>query len=395
MDLNIVNKSNPPILILLVGIFTIIPNTTYGQYLRMAILLFAFIYMIIVKKQTKIDIYTFKLIGLMILSIFISMVSVYLIEHSINMQLVIHELTRLMMNSLILILFFRRKSIYKYVYIVCLINIGTIFFVQLLQSISPVSINQFIRTYYVNADSSAHHLNLALETRGLFRAGAFLINPNICACAVVLCCPHLFKGLKNNKYRLISVISLTIAFLSIILSGSRTGLLIFAIITMIYFFLGELQNKYKILILFIVLISLIFLLFFMNSGFSLSNYRSFDIVGALNQSLFEKIGIFINYFKSANPLYWLTGSLGGYSSNFQTDSEWGYIISYFGIVGLAWYLKLINGIKFSNNDDKVFYLQYQLELILMAFTETIFMCMPVAPLFMVLALSDSKEDDLI
>lgn len=144
-----------------------------------------------------------------------------------------------------------------------------------------------------------------------------------------------------------------VAFLSIVLTGSRMGLGAFLIILSWYFFFGpKSENRRNSSVTTPVLILILVVLMAANWGKVASfadGMRAFSFDEAYEGSGSMKLAGFAYYLSNTNPIYWLTGSLGSYSLNVQIDMELGYVFAWFGILGIIWYVKLLRVIYYNHN----------------------------------------------
>ena len=125
------------------------------------------------------------------------------------------------------------------------------------------------------------------------------------------------------------------------MSGSRTGFAVLAVISVIYLF-GKMKTNAKAKatsIIRIVLVTIAFLgvFIFLNQRYNLSDARMFNA----GDSLGYKFNVIKNFFSNASPTQILYG-MGAYdvsisNTSLNMDSDIGYVLSYFGVVGFVIY----------------------------------------------------------
>ena len=103
-------------------------------------------------------------------------------------------------------------------------------------------------------------------------------------------------------------------------------------------------------------------------------------------SLFSKFKGFVWYWRSSNPVYWITGSLGSKTA-VGIDCEWGHIYTWFGIHGLYWYVNYYRLIKRANAHIDFYPNLIVIIMALTAFTSSLLLSMQVFSFVCVLAFS--------
>ena len=223
------------------------------------------------------------------------------------------------------------------------------------------------------------HKQSVLDLIGKYRLGGLFHNPNLLAMIVLLyffifnTC--YFSLNRKNKFIYFLVFSITIT--SLILTYSRTaiaGFIVFILLQNINF--KRLVNL-KINIRTIpILLFIIFLGTFMLEVF-LNAFES-------NESGFIKIGIIINFLKTAYVHEILFGGV----HKIMFDSDLGNWLGAFGFIGFAGYLLLFRNIVIINNS----LLPFIIALILMSIGNTIFYGLLTANICLVYLIINSSEN---
>ena len=207
---------------------------------------------------------------------------------------------------------------------------------------------KFLLNNYLDSGASTAHLDLAYGGRSNFRSGSIYINPN-----VYMLFPLIFVVVflydSNETKSIMPYLWIMASAMSIFLTGSRTGLVLFVIIFGFYV-LSNKQNKAKNITVLIVGVIALFLIFSLLGGSFDS--RMFDI--NTEDSFGIKFQGLIGYFKISNPAYWIFGSIAS-SVSVPIDMEFGYIVSWFGVIGLFWYFSLIKSLGTNIKPGTKFY----------------------------------------
>ena len=243
----------------------------------------------------------------------------------------------------------------KFLFYCCSIILGIHFVIQVTQYLHLGTFNHFIEQYYLSNNVDNIHYQFAIKSYYTFRSGSIFINPN-----VYVCYPYLslaiFLDYNRRVKSILPLIMIIVAFLSIVLTGSRMGLMAFMIIIGWYSFFRPKNltsnNKQKGKTAIFVLAIILVLIFNWNKVISFADgMRAFNLDDAYAGSGSTKLNGFIYYLSHTNPLYWLTGSLGSNSLNIQIDMEMGYIFAWFGIIGIIWYVKLLKMVYHNNGSE--------------------------------------------
>lgn len=214
------------------------------------------------------------------------------------------------------------------------------------------------------------------------RYGGLYHNPNQAVRFVTLLLSVFLLENRRNSIKII-LPYLIISFSSLILAGSRTGIVvggILIIMCFIYLQKGSLKIKKSF-----YLILFIFLVYYgINLIFGQSDLRVFQISSGVEGSLGTKIDWFFDFFwKLQSPLNFLVGHFS--TSNMYDlyrvsllDSEWGELFYSFGIFGsfslLMFYLKL-----FSTKDKNI---RFYLIILLWCISSTVIFSFRMSFLFM-------------
>jgi hypothetical protein len=180
-----------------------------------------------------------------------------------------------------------------------------------------------------------------------------------------------------------------------LLTGSRTCLVVGAAVVFMYLMSNKtIDFREKIIVFTVSIIALIYM--FMETKLT-SNFRIFDISNGIERSLFAKLRNFVEYIRLANPIYLIFGGIGSDASSIQIDAEWGYIIQYYGMIGIAWYTQLVIKDPVIHQDKMTFFVKStKLVVILIALSATVVFCMPIYPYICLLLLSQiylSEEEN--
>lgn len=285
-----------------------------------------------------------RIILLWFASIFLAAITVILTEGKVNFSTIEHELSRVLYYLCVIILCFNMTISLKHLFYACSIIILIHCLIQVTQYFSLGTFDQYIRQYYLNGDENNQHYLMSKQLYGeAFRSGSIFINPN-----VYVCYPYLSLGVYLQYYRrtkgYLPLIMVGVAFISIVLTGSRMGLATFALIIIWFIWYSSKHRSgvqsYKGYLVIAGIIVLIIFNFNTVIDFA-EGMRAFNLDSAYEGSGSVKFAGLLGYIKISNPLEWVFGSLGADRLAIPIDMELGYIFSWFGIFGLYWYVKLI------------------------------------------------------
>lgn len=230
------------------------------------------------------------------------------------------------------------------------------FAVQVFQFFKLFGVNDILTRVYGNSE----FLRLAnYSSLRYFRSGSVFvsINPYFKLTAVSLVV-FLYDIGKGDSNRFIDYLFIFVAVLSTFLSGSRTGIIIIAIILMIYFFgkMGKKIDVKSVLFSLTAIVSFILLVMFLNYRYNLVDARVFSA----GDSLSYKITMVKKYISEAGIRELLIG-MGPYNvdvTGLHMDSDLGFALSYYGLIGVVVYYimlaKLVNLTKYSKKLDKTY-----------------------------------------
>lgn len=265
-------------------------------------------------------------------------------------------------------------KIWRVVFLFC-------FFVQIVQFLGLFNINSFLVDFY--GDSvylTEYSRNISLTN---FRSGSVFINVNPYWKFSILSLIVFFYHIrKKNSIDRKDIFFVLLAVLSTLLTGSRTGTFISLCILSAHF-LTLLKNKHRKMAI-IGLLFLLPLMFFFSD--KLINARGFDFQHS--SSLTFKIRRIAAFFD--NDLFNIFFGLGAYDYIGQEDSafmdsDYGYALSYYGIVGFVAYIAmLINcfGMKKMTTQNKAFTLSVLLLIFTGALTDGIYFNYRIFSLFL-------------
>lgn len=369
---------------------TFLPATDIFNYLKIFIVLI--LYAISHKNEiSDVEVKGKKIIGLWLASIAFAMVTVIACEGQFNQSAIVHELARVVYYTFVILLCSRLKISLKFLFYCCVIILSLHFMIQITQYFRLGIFDSFIETYYLSGNKDNIHYQLAIQQYYAFRSGSIFINPN-----VYVCYPYISLGvfLEYNRRTksILPLIMILVAFLSIVLTGSRMGLGAFLIIIGWYILFRPKQTKRitrgnikSAIFVLALIISLIFRWDSLTSSFG--DMRSFSLDEAYSGSGATKIQGFVTYLSLANPLYWISGSLGSNNLNIQIDMEFGYVFAWFGILGIIWYAKLVKMIYLNNREFNVLSTIAFLSILLTGFGASSVLNMSVFPYICSIALT--------
>ena len=363
--------------VLIVALLTLVPLTSLGNILRLGVAGILFLFKD--RTNSKISVRLTTVFLAMIVGIFISCITVTLVEGSSNFAVTMHELQRFVFYILLILVVYDYKVPFSYIYWICIAILLFNFTIQILQYNDVEWVNDFIRQYYLVGKDT--HLNLATTKYGSasFRSGSIYMNPNV---YMVIPCSVLCVILQANirKPSILNYVFAVICIWSLLLTGSRTTFIVAVAILLVYFILDKSIGKIKWAILAVGIVLLIF-----NIDNLQENFRIFDVSSGVEGSFGHKLSGLSAYLKNANPIYFVTGSLSS-SLSVQVDAEWGYVFVYFGVLGLYWYVNFLH--LLGRNRDTVPFLSISLRIVicLIAMTATIVLCMPVFSFFCLVGL---------
>lgn len=359
---------------------TLLPMTTLFNLVRLGLAVMLFIAGVL--KKPTISTQLISIYVLMVLSLVLPLLAVFIVEGSlVNFDNWMHEFQRLLFYIVLISAVYQYRISFKFLYWMCVGMLLLHTTIQLLQWFEVDGVYDFIQDVY--ADGQDHlHLDLTLGGRrnGDFRSGSIYLNPNVYMIIPlsVLCVILQANQMKAN---LLNYAVILVALFSLLLTGSRTTLVVAVILIAAYILWNKEASagwKVGMLVVFGTVILVLSQLF--------GDLRVFDVESGIVNSASIKLKGLLNYLELAHPLYFITGSLPSPQYK-QIDAEWGYIFAYFGVLGLAWYTRYIG--LMGRNAEKLPFMTNGVRIIfcLVAMTATVVLCMPIFSFFCLLSLT--------
>ena len=341
------SKSNTTILLIIIAT-TFIPS--FGSFALYKLAIVIALYCLMAGKPLSAPISREckagqHIILLWILSIVLASAIVITTEGSLNFATILHEFSRVIYYLCVIMLCFRINISLKKLFYACSVVILIHTFIQFTQYLSMGIFDNYIIQYYLQGETTNQHylMSTMAESGEGFRSGSIFINPN-----VYVCYPYLSLGVFLEYYRrekdILALAMTAIAFVSVVLTGSRMGMISFLCIIgwFMWYSIRNKSIKRSNNGFIIILVALIAVFFFWNKITSMAQgMRAFNLDSAYEGSGSIKLMGLLGYMKISNPLEWIFGSLGADRLAIPIDMEWGYIFAWFGIVGLFWYIKLL------------------------------------------------------
>lgn len=359
---------------------TLLPMTTLFNLVRLALAVVLFVLGML--KKPTISKKLILMFIFMAISLIVPPVTVLLIEGNLaNFGAWSHEFQRLLFYIVLIVAVYEYKVSFKFLYWMCIVTLLLHTTIQTMLWFEVEEVYDFIKDVYAGGQDNIH-LELVLGGRenSDFRSGSIYLNPNV---YMVIPLSVLCVILQANQLKasLINYAFMLVALFSLLLTGSRTTLIVAVILIAVYI----LRNKdvsplWKIGMLTAFAVAIFVL------PQLLGEFRVFDLESGIENSAGIKISSIIRYFSIANPLYFLTGSLSS-ALYLQIDAEWGYIFSYFGIAGLVWYINYIR--LMGRNKDSLPFMTNAVRIVLcfVAMTASVVLCMPIFSFFCLLSLT--------
>ena len=266
------------------------------------------------------------------------------------------------------------------------IAIGFILFTQLIYLFNLPSLQATLERLYPVEELTANSFEYMTENINssnifYFRLGGVFSNSNQSARYTCLLTAAYLADRHNESLRKTSLYIL-LAFLSVILTGSRTGLVVISLIIFVFLYRNHsIKRNLKIALVLLVIIVLV-PSFFTGS----SQIRGFNVGQGFNESANAKWYVLMDYLSQHNSAFHL---LFGYSdintfspSNINLlpifDSEYGNIIYAYGFVGFILIIILyFKAIKLCRKENRLFFI-----VLLWTITSTILLSYRMSFLFM-------------
>jgi len=333
-----------------------------------------------------------NIIWMWLLSIIVATFSVFIFERHFNTGLLFHEIARIAYYGLVMFLCSKLRISLRFMFYCCAVVLSIHFLIQITQYYRLGVFDPYIVKYYLSGNANNIHYQLATQYYYEFRSGSIFINPNVYVCYPYLSLSVFLEYWRRTKSIVPKLMSL-VAFLSVVLTGSRMGLgsciLIFG---WFYFYGNEEKARNNANIVLSLLVGLVIVAFIASNwhdiNSSASDFRAFNLREAYAGSGSAKLGGFLAYLTHCNPIYWITGSLGSNELNIQFDMELGYVFAWFGILGVVWYKKLIQTVYHNNRQDfKVLSTVATISILLTAIGATSILNMSVFPYICAISLT--------
>jgi hypothetical protein len=120
--------------------------------------------------------------------------------------------------------------------------------------------------------------------------------------------------------------------------------------------------------------------------------RIFQLSDGVEGSTNVKVDGLIWYVRTSEPIYWELGSLGSDNTLVVIDMEFGHIFTWYGVLGMWWYFKMIISLASSNKDTfRALSRGVQIVVILTAFSSSTILNMSVFPFVCLIAYSKIIE----
>lgn len=360
-----------------IAFFSILPFNSFYIIIRV-IVISLFLFYLFIKKNLKIKKSLFLILIVWFINIIFSTIIYSYAEMNTNSMF--HELQRWLFYSLIFSVSINCNIRFDDIVKVCKFILIFHLSIQILQKLGNLGINEWIESKYINESGSINHLSLATYKGGDFRSGSIFLNPNVyMVYPLTFLIVFLQKFILNKSNQIIWIFS---SLISIYFTGSRTAIIISSII-LVVFFIKNVNNKNKIII--VIFTSIVIML--LSKNYYIFDSRAFLIIEGLSDSIWIKFSEFIKYLNNASIINYFIGSLGNLN-HIPIDMEIGYIFSWFGILGIIWYIAFYFELIKSNKKDFRFLITLLLCLLLLtSFTASTILNMSIFPFISVIMLS--------
>ncbi len=372
--------------VLVIVSFMFFPSFTTFNLIKLGLTLLLFFYDGLTH-GFKIEVKSFKLMMLMLASLILPLVTVFLFEWSVDANAWIHEFQRLLFYAALLFVVEKCKISFRFLYWICIAVLLFNTVIQVLQWNGVEEVNDFIRDYYLEPGASTTHLDLATTAhgRGSFRSGSIFANPNVYM-VIPLAVLILILQADMVKRSLMNYCFALVALYSLFLTGSRTVLVVATALLAVYIF--KFSDRYGKLIFVTAILAFVF--FFGRDLFD--EFRMFDLSSGMTESFNTKITMLRAYLTHANPIYFLTGSLSG-ALAIHMDSEIGYLFSYFGVLGIIWYIRLVRMMRKNYAQLPFMTVGIIITMVLVGTSATVVLCMPIFPFVCLISFSNILEGE--
>ncbi len=248
-----------------------------------------------------------------------------------EINMIVKEIIRNLIYIIIITITSNLKLDWSYYYK----NWGILFLlvstVLLMQFLHIPIINIILSNFYYE---SVQLLTSEYNSISQFRAGSIFLNPNVLSIyTLMMMSIFLIKKKEINIWMTLILISV------LILTGSRTGFIVGITLLIINFLsIKKIRINLKSIIFLILLVFTIVI--FPQTSFG-SVLRIFDIRSGFTTSIFIKQQRFFEVIKKSLNISTLFFGLGPFDyrelDNLMIDFDYGYIISYYGLIGMLIY----------------------------------------------------------
>ncbi|MBR1676818.1 MAG: O-antigen ligase family protein [Clostridia bacterium] len=216
--------------------------------------------------------------------------------------------------------------------------------VSIIQYTKIYDVNSFLKSLY---GDSVQYYNVEHDSLSSFRSGSIFVNPNVC---VTFLCSFLGMYLnyinhirENNIFK---ILTLFILLFGILLTGSRTGMVVTLLLLFVNFIRLYKENKIRFYSLFLFLISCILIVLIFIPNVYYSDFRTFQFSQGLDNSISIKLDIWQRLLMQMNPINVLVGyaPFNYQSRSLMVDFDFGYFTMYYGLCGILIYFLLIHSI---------------------------------------------------
>lgn len=316
----------------IIAILSLLPPSDVFLYIKFAVVLLLTIVVILSQKNSL-----FMTNGIpcfiWLINTFLALGTVLFVEHQVNSSVALHEFERIIYYFLVIILCSSLKLNISTLVNICRALLIFHFVLQTMQFFKIGNTYEFLYNNYLQDKTVTAHIDMAYGEG--FRSGSIYLNPN-----VYMVYPPIFLlvFLENTggKFNIVDYIFMIVSAISVFYTGSRTGLVLFVVIFIVYLYLNRNNNKIskfvKFAIPILAIIGYIILL--------RQDARMLDIESGMSDSIGVKFSGLSSYLQDGEAGYFLFGSLGS-KMRIPIDMEFGYIFEWWGLFGFIWYFMLI------------------------------------------------------
>lgn len=267
-----------------------------------------------------------------------------------SMSVAVQEVIRMYVYILVILIIANtaiREDRFLKLWNIIFLGIGLI---AIFQYFKAFGVNDALGNIYgvtIHLRTSMNHSNL-----DFFRAGSVFLNSNSLAKFTLLYLSIFLTFVLNkntNKMLIFGLITLLITTFT--LAGSRTGILIVSIILFLNFLSYTMKTNFKVklhnilITILFVFIGLFALIYISEKGIiNFDDLRMFNIIMGFETSFAYKLISFTNMLNYFNVLNLLIG-MGPFENAEKyltlVDFDIGYLITYFGVLGLTFYFFMI------------------------------------------------------